>query len=165
MIEPARIIHQEQGYRVVPLEPARWDDFVTVLGRGGIGGCWCMYWIAARSAAWSEGAKGGSRGANKVAFKRLVDAGPAPGLLAYDAQAAIAWCRVMPRERMAGLANSRYFRTSLATRGVWSLSCFVVRPAHRGRGLVSRRPSRGWASPRYSERPGTNRCCASNCRR
>lgn len=131
-------IHEEAGYRVVPLMPDRWDDFVSVLGTRGIGGCWCMYWISPSSAAWSEGAKGGSKGTNKAAFRQLAEDGPPPGLLAYDdANTPAAWCRVMPRNRMTGLANSRYFKTSLDTEGVWSLSCFVVRPAHRGHGLVS----------------------------
>jgi GNAT superfamily N-acetyltransferase len=42
----------------------------------------------------------------------------------------------MPRERLPGLARSRYFKTALDTEGVWSLPCFVVKRAHRGRGLT-----------------------------
>ena len=96
-----------------------------------------MYWTCPRSAAWGEGCKGGSRAANRQAFRDLVDASPPPGLLAYDDGDPVAWCRVMPRASLPGLANSRYFKTDLDIDGVWSLACFVVRRAHRGKGLTA----------------------------
>jgi hypothetical protein len=43
----------------------------------------------------------------------------------------------MPRERLPGLANSRYFKTDLDIEGVWALSCFVVKKSHRDRGLTT----------------------------
>lgn len=124
------------GYTVEPLTPDRFEDFETVLGKGGVGGCWCMYWILPTSRQWSEGAKGGSKAANKPAFYTIVDAGPPPGLLASDGADPVAWCRVMPRSALPGLARSRHFKTDLDTAGVWSLPCFVVRRSHRGRGLT-----------------------------
>ena len=124
-------------WRVEPLTPDRFDDFVAVVGNGGIGGCWCMYWTCPSSAAWGEGCKGGSRASNRQAFRDLVDAGPPPGLLAYDDEDRVAWGRVMPRASLPGLANSRYFKTDLDIDGVWSVACFVVRPAHRGKGLTA----------------------------
>ncbi len=124
------------GFTVEPLTPDRFDDFVTVLGRGGVGGCWCMYWTCPTSAVWGEGAKGGSKAANRDAFQDQVAAGPPPGLLAYDNGEPVAWCRVMPRHALPGLANSRHFKTDLDIEGVWSLPCFVVRRPHRGRGLT-----------------------------
>lgn len=128
---------ERTGYRVEPLTPDRWDDFVTVLGRGGQGGCWCMYWAVSTPSDWFTVAKGGSQAATKDLFRALVDAGPPPGLLAYDGATPAAWCRVMARTRLPGLARSRYFKTDLAIDGVWSLSCFVVRTKHRGRGLTT----------------------------
>ena len=121
------------SYRVEPLTQDRFDDFVVVLGKSGIGGCWCMYWTCPTSAAWGEGCKGGGRGSNRRAFRELVEAGPPPGLLAYDDADPVAWCRIMPRVALPGLANSRYFKTDLDIEGVWSLPCFVVRPRHRAR--------------------------------
>jgi GNAT superfamily N-acetyltransferase len=125
------------GYQVEPLTLDRFDDFVTVLGRGGISGCWCMYWTCPTSAAWGEGCKGGSEAPNRQAFRDLVEVGPPPGLLAYDAGEPVAWCRIMARDRLPGLANSRYFKTELDIEGVWSLPCFVVRRSHRGKGLTA----------------------------
>ncbi len=125
------------GYSVEPLTPDRFDDFVAVVGRAGIGGCWCMYWTCPTSAAWGEGCKGGGTAPNRLAFRELVEAGPPPGLLAYDGDEPVAWCRVMPRGALPGLANSRYFKTDLDIEGAWSLPCFVVRRSHRGRGLTT----------------------------
>ncbi len=124
------------GYGVEPLTPDRFDDFVTVLGKGGVGGCWCMYWSAPTTAVWREGAKGGGTAANRDHFSRQVAAGPPPGLLAYDDGEPVAWCRVMPRHSLPGLVRSRFFSTDLGIDGVWSLPCFVVRRNHRGRGLT-----------------------------
>ena len=115
------------GHQVEPLTPDRFDDFVAVIGRGGIGGCWCMYWTHPTTATWGEGCKGGGAAPNRRAFLDLVEAGPPPGLLAYDDGDPVAWCRVMPRRALPGLANSRYFKTDLDIDGVWSLACFVVR--------------------------------------
>ena len=125
------------GYLVEPLTPGRFDDLVTVLGKGGVGGCWCMYWTQPTSAAWGEGARGGSTASNRAAFRDMVEAGPPPGLLAYGDRGPVAWCRVMPRGLLPGLANSRHFKTDLDIAGVWSLACFVVRKRARRRGLTT----------------------------
>ncbi len=125
------------GYEVRPLTADRFDDLVHVLGRSGVGGCWCMYWTCPSSAVWGEGAKGGRAAMNKQAFREIVDEGPPPGLLAYDGDEAVGWCRVMRRTALPGLANSRYFKTELDIEHVWSLACFVIRTSHRGRGLTT----------------------------
>ena len=124
------------GYIIEPLTPDRFGDLVTVLGKGGIGGCWCMYWTTPTTTVWGEGTKGGSTAPNRTAFREIVESGPPPGLLAYADGEPIAWCRVVPRNSLPGLVNSRHFKTDLDTRGVWSLACFVVRRANRGQGLT-----------------------------
>ena len=97
-----------------------------------------MYWTCPSSAAWAEGARGGRTATNRRALLDLVQSGdPPPGLLAYAGGEAVGWCRVMQRAALPGLANSRYFKTDLDIDGVWSLPCFVVRRAHRGRGLTT----------------------------
>ncbi len=124
------------GFDVRPLTPDRWDDFETVLGASGIGGCWCTYWIHTSSTAWGEGCAGGKAAKNKALFKSVVQNGTPPGLIAYDSGEPIGWCRVTARSRLPGLANSRHFKTQLDIADVWSLSCFVIRTKHRGRGLT-----------------------------
>lgn len=124
------------SYRVEPLTSDRIDDFATVLGPGGVSGCWCMYWLNETTKEWSAAAAGGGA-ANREAFGEIVRHGPPPGLISYDGDAPVAWCRVMPREQLPGLDRSRWFTTDLDVTGVWSLSCFVVRSSHRRRGLTS----------------------------
>ncbi|MDJ0827192.1 MAG: GNAT family N-acetyltransferase [Rhodobacter sp.] len=123
-----------QGYDMYPLTPERFGDFETVLGRGGIGGCWCMYWLTDRMEAFNRGTIGGSKGANKAAFREVIAAGP-PGLLAYDGDEPVGWVRVMPRARHPGLARSRLYGVTEDIGGIWSVSCFVIRRAWRGRSL------------------------------
>ncbi|MHA1553077.1 MAG: GNAT family N-acetyltransferase [Alphaproteobacteria bacterium] len=125
------------GYEIAPVTPDRWDDLATVLGRSGMGGCWCMYWATPTTREWRAAAKGGSKAANRDALRALVDAGPPPGLIAYHDGKPAAWCRIMARSRLPGLARSRQYNTELATEGVWSLPCFVVRRQYRGRGLMT----------------------------
>lgn len=125
------------GYNVVPLTPDLFPDVVEVLGPGGVGGCWCMYWATQTGAAWEAGRKGGSSAPNKQAFRALVAAGPPPGLLAYDEARPVAWARVVARSTLPGLERSRHFKTDLPVDGVWSLPCFVVVRSHRGRGLTA----------------------------
>lgn len=125
------------GYDIHPLTPERWDDFEAVLGKSGLGGCWCMYWMVKRSADWGDGQKGGAKAANKDRFRAITAQLPPPGLIAYEDETPIAWARVMARERHPGLASSRWFKTDLDIEGIWSLSCFVVKKKWRGRGLTS----------------------------
>ncbi len=122
------------GYDVHPLTPERWPDFETVLGRGGISGCWCMYWLTETGKGFEEGRRGGSKGANKAAFRQVTEDG-LPGLLAYDGDAPVGWVRVMARDRHPGLKRSRLYGNVGETGGIWSLSCFVIRREWRVRGL------------------------------
>jgi GNAT superfamily N-acetyltransferase len=124
------------GYSVELLTLERFNDLVTVLGRSGIGGCWCMYWTTPTTTIWREGTKGGATAPNRGKFLEVIETGPPPGLLAYSGDDPVAWCRVMERRRLPGLANSRFFRTDLNVDGVWSLACFVVRAGYRGQGLT-----------------------------
>ncbi len=126
-----------EGYAVEPLTTERFDDLELILGRGGISGCWCMYWTIPTTTLWSKGAKGGSTAPNRAAFLAIVDAGPPPGMIVYADGEPAGWCRVMRRTDLPGLANSRHFRTDLEIDNVWSLPCFVVRKQFRGRGLTT----------------------------
>ncbi len=114
-----------------PLTPDRWDDFVAVFGaRGACAGCWCMWWKLSRK-EW-EARKGAG---NRRAMKKIVDAGEAPGLLAYRDDQPVGWCAIAPRERYATIERSRILarRDDVA---VWSLPClFVVKDA-RGQGVA-----------------------------
>ncbi len=125
------------GYVVEPLNLDRFGDLEEILGHGGIGGCWCMYWTIPTTALWRDGARGGSNAANRESLLAMLEADSSPGLICYIAGEPAAWCRVMRRTELPGLANSRYFKTDLGIANVWSLPCFVVRKDYRGKGLTA----------------------------
>ena len=82
-----------------PATSSRWPDVEELFGeRGACGGCWCMYWRLPRG-LWS--ARKGSK--NKNAFKKIVSANEAPGVLAYAGKTPVAWCAVAPREEFLSL--------------------------------------------------------------
>lgn len=115
---------------IAPLTPDRWPDVERLFGpRGACGGCWCMAWRLSR-AEW-ERQKGE---ANRAAFRRVVEGGPPPGVLAYAGQAPVGWCAVAPRDAYSHLERSRVLRRVDAT-PVWSVSCLFVAKPYRRRGV------------------------------
>jgi len=116
--------------RFEPLTPDRWRDAVKVFGpRGACAGCWCMLWRR-RRAQWERGKGAG----NRAAFRRVVERGPPPGILAYADGDAVAWCAVAPREAYVQLERSRVLRR-IDAEPVWSVSCLFVSRVWRRRGV------------------------------
>ena len=114
-----------------PLTPDLWPALEDLFGkRGACNGCWCMYWRI--GSAYRKK----SRDANKKAFRKIVDSGPPPGLLAFDGEVAVGWCQLTPRDALAWLNRAwRLRRVDAAP--VWSLSCFYIRIGYRRRGVTS----------------------------
>ena len=113
------------------LVPDRWDDFERLFGaRGACGGCWCMWWRITRR-EFEENRNAG----NRRAFKALVEAGEAPGILAYTRGEAVGWCAVAPRDHYGSLERSRVLKR-LDERPVWSLVCLFVSRQWRGAGIA-----------------------------
>jgi GNAT superfamily N-acetyltransferase len=110
-----------------PLTAERWPDLERLFGeRGACAGCWCMWWRLTRKQF--KTAKGRR---NRAAFKRIVDSGAEPGVLAYDGGEPVGWCAVGPRESYPLLQNSRVL-ARLDEQPVWSVTClFVARPFRR----------------------------------
>lgn len=114
-----------------PLTPGRWDDLVTLFGpRGACAGCWCM-WPRLTRPEFQRGQGAG----NRRAFRRVVAAGPPPGVLAYVDGEAAGWCAVAPRERLPRLERGRVLKR-VDDQPVWSVTCFFVARPHRARGLT-----------------------------
>lgn len=114
---------------VRPLTPDLWPQLEELFGRvGACNGCWCMYWRI--GSAYTER----PRDENRKAFKRIVQKGPPPGLLAFAGDLCVGWAQVTPRAALPKLATARYTRAVDDT-PVWSVSCFYVRKGWRGKGV------------------------------
>ena len=73
---------------IKPATPELWPQLETLFGeRGACAGCWCMWWRLTRSEF--ERSKGEP---NRRSFKRIVDSGRVPGLLAFENDEPIGWC-------------------------------------------------------------------------
>jgi GNAT superfamily N-acetyltransferase len=126
-----------KGLAFKPLTPARWNDLVDLFGpgRGACAGCWCM-WPRMRGVEF----KAMTKVARRDAFRRLVENGPPPGLLAYEGRTAVGWVAVGPRRDVARFNLSRVTAPTdevgadLGT--TWAITCFYVRASHRKRGLM-----------------------------
>jgi GNAT superfamily N-acetyltransferase len=109
---------------IKPLTPELWPQFEIVMGR------WCMYWRISRA---DFGQRNGAK--NKARFKRLVEQGPPPGLIAFVNREPAGWVQVSPRAELPTLNNSRLLKPvddALA----WSISCSLIRGRFRGQGLT-----------------------------
>lgn len=113
-----------------PLTGEEWDPLTRLFGRGGASnGCWCQYWRL--GPRYHERA----RELNRADLESEAgQAGPAPGLVAFEGAEAVGWCRVGPKAALPWLAHTRGLG-SLDGEGVWSVPCFFVARAHRGRGV------------------------------
>ena len=115
---------------VVPATPDRWDDVVTILGRGGDVGCWCQA---------PRGRVGGGRnappGIRRDALRDQLAEEPPAGMLAYVEGEVAGWCGFGPRPRLPRLERSRTI-PRIDDQPVWSVLCFKVRPGYRRRGVA-----------------------------
>ena len=115
---------------VKPLTPERWPDLERLFGKtGACGGCWCMWWRS--SHADFERRKGAS---NKRSFKRIVQSGDVPGLIAYHGREPVGWCAVQPREVFPRLDRSRILKR-IDDEPVWSVVCLFIAKGHRRSGV------------------------------
>jgi GNAT superfamily N-acetyltransferase len=119
--EPALEIH--------PLTPDRWDDLAILFDRpGDPKGCWCMYYrVRGRDfdRLWGAGAR--------AAFRKVVQAGPPPGLLAYRDGRPVGWCAVAPRDAYPRILRSPVLRPVDDAPACWAVVCFyVVKDERRG---------------------------------
>ena len=115
---------------VRPLTLPYWQALEDLFGRGGASnGCWCMYWrIGPRY-------HDRPRTENRDDLRRLTASPRPPGLLAFDGERAVGWCELAPRAELGWLGRTRHL-APVDDLPVWSLPCFYVRRAYRGRGVM-----------------------------
>jgi GNAT superfamily N-acetyltransferase len=116
-----------------PLTATLWKDLERLFGpRGACAGCWCMYWRrTARDYRAGQGI------GNRRALQRLVKAGKAHGLIAYDGSEPVGWLSLGPRDHFPRLSGSRIL-SPVDEQPVWSVTCLFITRAHRRRGLSVR---------------------------
>lgn len=130
-----------------PLTPDLWPAFENLLGESGVTRrCWCMYGLI--GAAYRKRPPE----QNKAAFRDIVEQGPPPGLIAFDGDLAVGWCRLAPREALPALDGFwRLKRVDDAP--VWSLPCVYVRKGYRRRGVTSQLIAAALAAARRAGAP------------
>ncbi len=114
-----------------PLTADRWRDLSALFRSDRVtDDCWCM-WFRETTAEFraNQGTK------NRDAFRRIVNDGPPPGVLAYVDRRPAGWCAVAPREAYGRLERSRTL-ARVDDAPVWSITCFFIAAAYRGRGIA-----------------------------
>ena len=109
---------------VHPVTPQDWTDLASVFGtRGDASWCFCQFFVDPQ---WNRG-----RDANRAALRSQIETSEIPiGLIAYAEGAPVGWVQVGPRTRYPRLDKKH-----TATASQWYLTCFVVPPQHRRRGV------------------------------
>ena len=116
---------------VAPLTPDLWPVLDELLDHGGPAArCWCM--------AFRIGAEYRRRTAdeNRADLRRIVAAGPPPGLLAFRDDLAVGWCQVTPRDAVPAIERQWRLRR-VDDVPVWAITCFFVRKGHRRAGVMA----------------------------
>ena len=115
--------------RIVRLTPDLWPALEDLFGpRGACNGCWCMYWRIGTAYRKRP------HELNRSEFQAVVEAGPPPGLLAFDGNLAAGWCQITPRASLPWIDRTWRLRR-VDEVPVWSLSCFYIRIGYRKRGV------------------------------
>lgn len=113
-----------------PASPERWDDIEQLFGpRGACAGCWCMFWRQSRSDFHKNAGAG-----NKRAFRKLIDGGTVPGIIAYAGDTPVGWCAIEPKQSYESLLRSKAKKVD--DQPCWSVTCFYVDKAWRKQGVT-----------------------------
>jgi GNAT superfamily N-acetyltransferase len=123
-------VKRTEGLVFEPATAARWGDLERLFRDGHpFPGCWCMYWrIKRRDFEKNCGER------NRLAFRRIVESGEVPGILAYAGGEPVGWCSVAPREMFPVLDRSPVLKR-VDDEPVWSITCFFIPQRYRKRGL------------------------------
>lgn len=123
------------GIEILPATGDRFDDAEIALDSGDGPGCQCQWWLLPNG-PWKDA----SVADRTELFRAELDGDLPPGLIAYVDGEPAGWVRVGPRPAQPRLARTRNVTGSttepLDDDSVWAVTCFVVRTAHRGRGLM-----------------------------
>ncbi|AZO14293.1 MULTISPECIES: GNAT family N-acetyltransferase [unclassified Mesorhizobium] len=134
---------------IAPLTPERWADFEDLFGKqGACYGCWCTHFRLAPAER-----RASDKERNKDLIKARIEAGPPPGLLAFEDGKAVGWMQVGPRADVPewnnqGRGSAPIDPADAGDPAVWAISCFFIRVKARGRGVSHRLVAGGIAFAR-----------------
>jgi GNAT superfamily N-acetyltransferase len=116
---------------VQPLTPDRWDSLAALFQEGGDPKwCWCQFYRE-RGLDWSNS----NADVNRSRLRALTEAGPPPGLVAFQGDRAVGWVSLAPRPAFGRLTHAKVLAPVDDT-PVWSIVCFVVSRNARGQGVA-----------------------------
>ncbi|RUZ59322.1 GNAT family N-acetyltransferase, partial [Mesorhizobium sp. M7A.F.Ca.CA.002.06.1.1] len=124
---------------IAPLAPELWAEFEDLFGKqGACYGCWCTHFRLAPAMRRES-----SRERNKDHIKARIEAGPPPGLLAFEDGQAVGWMQIGPRADVPewnnqGRGSAPVDPADATDPAVWAISCFFIRGKARGRGITHR---------------------------
>jgi GNAT superfamily N-acetyltransferase len=120
----------KQTFRVERFRPELSDDFDLLHSdANGAGWCRCVAWWVETWEGWGE-----RTAAENAALRGdLCRRGEYDGLLAYDGAVPVGWCQVGRRDRLGKLVRQLDLEPDPST---WAVTCFLVVPSHRGRGVA-----------------------------
>lgn len=136
---------------IKPLSADLWPDFEDLFGKqGACYGCWCTHFRLPPAIRREN-----NRERNKDHIRARIEAGPPPGVLAYDDGTAVGWMQVgqradVPEWNNQGRGSAPLDPSDASDPGVWAISCFFIRARARGRGLTHRLVEGGIAFARES---------------
>ena len=137
---------------IAPVTGGLWPDFEDLFGKqGACYGCWCTHFRLPPAVRREN-----DRERNKDHIKARIEAGPPPGLLAFEDGKAIGWMQIGPRADVpewnnAGRGSAPLDPADSQDAGVWAISCFFIRLKARGQGITHRLVEGGIAFAREND--------------
>jgi predicted GNAT family acetyltransferase len=120
-----------------PLTPDLWPAFEDLFGKqGACYGCWCTYFRLPPAAR-----RDASHASNKDFIRARIEAGPPPGLLAFEDGIVCGWMQIGPRADVPqwnnkGRGSAPVDPADAVDPAVWAISCFFIRNSARSKGLT-----------------------------
>ena len=122
---------------IKPLTADLWPAFEDLFGKhGACYGCWCTHFRLPPAVRRDNDST-----SNKQHIRARIEAGPPPGLLAFEDDNAVGWMQIGPRADVpewnnAGRGSAPAEPGDASDPAVWAVSCFFIRSKARGKGVT-----------------------------